>query len=332
MTITVGSQEVQGLYVGSTPVQAVYVGSTQVWPTIPPASWVRIDLPVSGYWQAICYGGNKFVAIARVSNTAAYSIDGIHWTATTMPSTADWYAVTYGNNMFVAVANDGDLGVQKAAYSTDGINWTASTLPRPRTDVWYDWRSVAYGNGKFIAISSAEVFAVSTNGTTWSAVADPTGNQYHAWTRIRYLGNRFVLTSRLVDKIWYSTDGSTWSNATLPATGEWSDVMYDGTKYIAIRGGYPAYSYDNCATWAYSGTEDTTSATFASYGGGYYCTAGNFTLPLRRSFDGISWDWAGISTSGMTMNTFGLAYGAGKHVFVTGQGTAAWYYNTGASS
>ena len=61
----------------------------------------------------MCYGSGKFVAVARDSNEAAYSIDGITWTAATLPSSASWWSVCYGSGKFVAVAYRSN----KAAYA-----------------------------------------------------------------------------------------------------------------------------------------------------------------------------------------------------------------------
>lgn len=80
-------------------------------------NWQVSSLPASANWTSVCYGAGKFVAVAKDSNIAAYSIDGINWTQTTLPTSGKWYSVCYGNGKFVAV------GSALAAYSADGINW-----------------------------------------------------------------------------------------------------------------------------------------------------------------------------------------------------------------
>jgi hypothetical protein len=91
-----------------------------------------VDAAVNTLWRP----DGKFVAVARNSNKAAYSADGINWAETTLPSSASWYSVTYGNGKFVAVVYNSN----KAAYSTDGRTWTETTLPSSG-----NWESVAYG-------------------------------------------------------------------------------------------------------------------------------------------------------------------------------------------
>ncbi|MFQ9975730.1 MAG: hypothetical protein ACLRVN_05355 [Butyricicoccus sp.] len=101
--------------------------------------WTQTTLPASRYWFSVCYGDGKFVAVAKSSNIAAYSTDGINWIQATLPARKDWFSVCYGDGKFVTVASGTDI----AAYSTDGITWTQTTLPDSAK-----WMSVCYGNGK----------------------------------------------------------------------------------------------------------------------------------------------------------------------------------------
>ena len=100
--------------------------------------WTQTTLPASRYWFSVCYGDGKFVAVAKSSNIAVYSTDGINWIQATLPARKDWFSVCYGDGKFVTVASGTDI----AAYSTDGITWTQTTLP-----VSAKWMSVCYGNG-----------------------------------------------------------------------------------------------------------------------------------------------------------------------------------------
>ena len=111
-------------------------------------------------WQSVCYGNDKFVAVASDTNYFAYSTDGINWTEGTISSTSrDWHSVCYGNGKFVAVAYDTYF-----AYSTDGITWTEGTI----SNTSRRWCSVCYGNGKFVTVADEGYFAYSTDGITWT--------------------------------------------------------------------------------------------------------------------------------------------------------------------
>ena len=55
-------------------------------------------------WYSVCYGNDKFVAVAYNSNYFAYSTDGITWTEGTISDTSrNWQSVCYGNDKYVAV-------------------------------------------------------------------------------------------------------------------------------------------------------------------------------------------------------------------------------------
>jgi uncharacterized repeat protein (TIGR02543 family) len=90
------------------------------------------DIMVYAQWKSF----PKFVAVARNSDHAAWSADGINWMTSTLPSSASWYSVTHGNGKFIAVNNTND----KAAWSANGVNWTLVTMPSKDL-----WRSVTYG-------------------------------------------------------------------------------------------------------------------------------------------------------------------------------------------
>lgn len=107
------------------------------------ASWSKITLPVSAYWQAIRFLNGKFYAIGRSAyspstgmtelDTLLYSEDGLNWTQTQLPFQGMWTDITYGNGVFIATAFY-DYTVSTATptrvgYSTDGITWTTKNVP-----------------------------------------------------------------------------------------------------------------------------------------------------------------------------------------------------------
>ena len=72
----------------------------------------------SRLWNSVCYGNDKFVAVATGTNYFAYSTDGITWTEAKISNTIrNWNSICYGNDKFVAVADSGYF-----AYSTGVLN------------------------------------------------------------------------------------------------------------------------------------------------------------------------------------------------------------------
>ena len=129
-------------------------------------------------WQCVCYGNDRFVAIASGSYSA-YSTDGINWTENSMnvDTTIGWYSICYGNGKFVAT---GIVNADcKVAYSTDGISWTEGIVfTDDSASHAYGDPKICYGNGKFIIVNyctddnkgdiADNSLSYSTDGITWT--------------------------------------------------------------------------------------------------------------------------------------------------------------------
>ena len=63
-------------------------------------NWTESTLPIQGQWTSVCYGNDKFVAVATNSDKAVYSTDGITWTECELPSVQSWTSVYYGNGKY----------------------------------------------------------------------------------------------------------------------------------------------------------------------------------------------------------------------------------------
>jgi hypothetical protein len=295
--------------------------------------------------RAIAYGNNKFVAVGYDFNSynrtssgrMAYSSDSITWTAVTDSKFDEdqILAIAWGNNKFVA---GGAYG--KMAYSSDGITWTAIT-----TTVW-DWNnggsttkshidSIAYGNNKFVAVGgnspSSKVMATSSDGITWTAVADSTFSQYEI-RAIAYGNNKFVTGGQNL-KIATSTDGITWtvekySESTL---NQIYAIAYGNNKFVAGgTHGKMAYSSDG-VTW--TAVSDSTFGNNSmsniiraiAYGNNKFVAVG-YSGKMAYSSDGITWTAVEDSKFGTT-EIYAIAYANGK--FVAGGGEGLIRYSTG---
>ena len=204
-------------------------------------TWTEGNMPSYQVCNSVCYGKDKFVAVAYNSNVFAYSTDGITWSKGTLPSTTYWHSVCYGKDKFVAVSYTSNI----FAYSLDGITWTQGTMPS--TQQWY---SVCYGKDKFVAVAyNTILFAYSLDGITWTQGALPGRAQ---WNSVCYGKDKFVAVApnNDTDVFVYSTDGITWTQGTLPVAGHWYSVCYGNNKFVAA--GYNsnifAYSLDGI-TW-----------------------------------------------------------------------------------
>ncbi|GHU73464.1 hypothetical protein FACS189450_13300 [Spirochaetia bacterium] len=128
------------------------------------------------------------------------------------------------------------------------ITWTVAERPFGNRDSYDDMniiRSVAYGGGKFVAgWNWAGKMAYSTDGVTWTAVADsPFGGSTQT---ITHGGGKFVAVG-WGGEMAYSTDGVTWTAIADRPFGDSQiyGITYGGGKFVAVG--------DKTKT-AYSGT------------------------------------------------------------------------------
>jgi outer membrane protein OmpA-like peptidoglycan-associated protein len=71
-------------------------------------TWTPRTAAVAVGWNAVVYGGGKFVAVSSSgSNRVMTSTDGITWSAHTAADASGWSSVTYGNGVYVAIATNG---------------------------------------------------------------------------------------------------------------------------------------------------------------------------------------------------------------------------------
>jgi hypothetical protein len=252
--------------------------------------------------NAITYASNKFVAGGQ-GGKMAYSSDGITWTAVADSKfvnihgvRVDINAIAYGNNKFVAVGAWG-----KMVYSSDGVTWTAvsnSTFTSSRDYIM----AIAYvsnGNAvnKFVAggrnpDNQPIQMASSSDGITWTAVADSTLSSVYA---IAY-GNGTFVAGGGDGKMAYSADGVTW---TAVADSKF-DFLNQGT---VLRLPVQAIAYGNNKV-----------------------VAVGFPGKVVYSADGITWTAVADSKFGTTQIN-AIVYGNNKFVAVGQSGKMA--YSTG---
>ncbi|MEY2879673.1 MAG: hypothetical protein RLZZ15_2053 [Verrucomicrobiota bacterium] len=281
-------------------------------------------------------------------------------------------SVAFGNGVFVAIAGTpiptatGPAVPVRITTSTDGLTWTArslnNTLFRPYVS------RVRFLNGRFVvayggqtaadfASPSANFYATSTDGVTWTNIAQPTTA---AFTELIFANGRYYNVGSAITS---SADLTTWTTHPTPLTGIFSylDIAFgngrffattngaggtvtstDGTNwtqvpFFAQLGGYRVEFLDG--TWFFysqgnnavstDGTTFTTvvrgngpggTATILAVNGRYLAPgAGNYQAGLN----GRDWATFGLTPtiSGSIFNGYvEVAFGAGRYVAV-GSGT-----------
>jgi hypothetical protein len=206
-------------------------------------------------WSDIAYGNGSFIAIAQVSSVlssyARTSNGGVTWTASSFAAGST--AIAYGAGAWVTVQGGGSRNY--AISINNGGAWTVGNLPTNDDSSNSNWVDIAYGNGRFVAIAdNAAQSAYSLNGTTWVKSVLPA---IYEWSSINYGQGVFYVTSYGSDAAsspdgvnWTVRDGAytnvtvtstakdttatTYTARTLPSTSYWTDVIWTGTRFVAI--------------------------------------------------------------------------------------------------
>ena len=286
----------------------------------------------SNVYKGVAYGNDKWVAVSSTNTDSVISTARNTWVA----GSDIWIAggatpaaqshIAYGNissvDYFVTLPTaSSDAG----AYSTDdGATWNTMTLPSTA-----NWVSIAFSGTRFMAISSVGNIAVSTNGTTWSALANlPVTSG--TWKSLVYGLNKWVAVSTGADTSAYSTDnGANWSPTTLPSSTKWTSVAYGNSRFVAVAGidsalTTAAYSLDGI-TWSSSTLPSSAQWEDVSYGQGIFHAISNDATPAAAtSKDGILWTASTLTAANNHYATvFGNAGGQPTWVTVGGSGSAA---------
>jgi len=265
----------------------------------------------------------RFVATPTSATTTSYSEDGVVWGTGTLPSENNWKALAAGEAKFVTVA----FGTNSTAYSLDGIAWTAGgNMPSVQ-----NWNSIAYGapvgsNGLFVAVAgTANAGAVSTNGTTWTAISLPVfgDSTLNEWVDIAYGKGKFVAlanSGNIVAVGTYNSITSTisWVGVIMDSVADssqkdWVSIAYGNNRFVAISStGDISYSFDT-ETWygATAASQDGSTAhnwKQIRYGQGVFFAVGDSggrdigadpvpaseTTFAATSYDGIRWTNRGL--------------------------------------
>ncbi len=274
------------------------------------ATWTLGTTPIGA--RAIAYGATRFVIIeGSFSNSFAYSTNGVTWTTGTLPANDDstesnWVDLAYGNGRYVAISDSSAM----AAYSLDGATWYKSNMPGT-----HEWTSVRYGQGVFYATTNGSIAASSPDGVTWTLRDSSVAS----------------LTITSADKDITST---TYTARTLPHAGDWSDVIWTGTKFVAVgsdvtgtgANAFAASSTDG-ETWTTVSMPETAGfdvRTVVYNGSNLYVAALYNDRDIYTSTDGVTWtaqNTNGVNNLPAARNWVDSAYGNGKFVIVANTGT-----------
>lgn len=191
----------------------------------------------------------------------------------------------------------------KVLITTDGTDWESYAVPNITmlTDC-------AYGNGVYVATDYNSVLHYSTNLTTWSQVS-PTNISSNGADTISFVNGKFWAVA--YDNVFSSSNGSTWTSATLPSACSTScKIIYTGSKYyftnMTLSSNCTVYSSSDGTTW--------TASTITSVSGGKI-VYGNNTLVINNTNKGK----VAYSTDGTNFTAVTLPHSYNNSIAFTGK-------------
>jgi hypothetical protein len=150
-----------------------------------------------------------------------------------------------------------------------------------------------------------------------------------SWVSPAFGDGQFVSVDPSTADAAYSTNGITWTEATLPASGNWVAVTYGGGEFVAITG-LGAVAYStNGITWS--------SASMPSGDSGWDSLAygnGEFVSVADQNGD-AAYSANGITWTAATIPAYGassVTYGAGNFVALGGSSPGSGMYSSNGIS
>jgi len=228
-------------------------------------------------------------------NDVWYSTDGANWTQATASAAfsarTNHSSVVFDNKMWVIGGNDGSRK-NDVWYSSDGITWTQATAEAAfpvrcgHSSVVFDNKTWVIGGAQTASGWQASNYLndawYSTDGINWTEATASADFGARGWfgcttydggsgEAIWVSGGRDATLPVHLNDVWYSTDGTTWTQAT-------------GEASFSARTSHTSVSYDS-KIWVICGADLSAGGAFTEKSDVWY------------SADGISWYPATLSAS-----------------------------------
>lgn len=324
-----------------------------LWTSPNGITWT-IRAPASLYTDHLIFGNGVFVGYNASQSTYFTSTDGIAWVSRTHSFYVGYNSPMYFlNGKFTVLRGDTSF----MGTSTDGVTWTSVQIPVSAQwaffrDGFYYWgsgstayRSTAANPLTYTAFTSP-VFSfgsqflqagditlgvsrqgggyITPDGASWTTSLVP------AWATAQiFAGGKFIALPGGSDVGYVSTDAQNWKPVKLPFAGLWTDIAYDGTKYIAITAATTGTQYISSpdgVVWTLRTFPSSILFRGIAYGAGrWVMTSDSFAW---QSADGISGWTAYQGLTGLQNSYWGKPWygeGIGFVIFsATSDGFAGW--------
>jgi hypothetical protein len=256
----------------------------------------------AGWWPAS--GSNLTgqwitTGVSAGNATASYSRAGLTWTSLTIPAGAGLtpgpyaFAAKPDGSIAVFGGTPGSSSASKYRESTDLTTWTARSSSQTDTAgvtsiAWLPFASL------FIAGHTSGKLETSPDAQTWTNRTTPFGAVSVGQVAVN--STRAVVVAINSTAAAYSTDGTTWTSATLPITGSgavvWNSVL---NKFFAFgTTGATICSSSDGVTWSASGLTGPgglATTSYAASSGRLLLSSPGQTGFLAYSTDAINWKY-----------------------------------------
>lgn len=264
-------------------------------------------------------GNGVFCAVAdeggggtTSGSMGGYSL-GTDWQAGTTPAGTRLLGIGFNPTLerFVAVGVNGSNAIVLTSNSPMSCGvWASQTLPSPST---YYLRNAASSGAMTVAVGELTVgnackIIYSTNLTSWTSATisgAPCAGGLGGFDDVLWDGTKFVAVG--TGKYATSTDGITWVAGAMPTNAFYDSIAYNGKVYVAVGS-------DGASGQSSVSTNGTTWSNYPTEGdGGNVIWAGNYFIASILNVTGFN---AMYSLDGVTWKNLKMF-----------QWSAAWAYD-----
>lgn len=276
----------------------------------PLTAWTWVTAPDQGWpINDLRFFNNTYHALASAPQSTSTKIlrstDGVTWQAQMLPPAFEGYQIAQGNDTLIVAGRDHTSTSGQIYRSTDnGVTWSLSPLSF-RGSVTY----LEFGGGYFVAFNNYDnTLRRSTNGVTWTAPVTPPAA---GMNRLIRQGSRFfAYNNGGAAKLFSSTDGNTWTESVVAASGSVKAVIYNNDLYHTWTGTAYFQSADGI-TWTQIAGSGGAYTSLLVHDGTRFVSADSSQFQLLLSTNATSWTQQAIpaSSGGATIKSLLRANG-----------------------
>lgn len=218
-------------------------------------------------WYQVAQNSAGLLVAAEAGNTAlsGTSTDGITWTSASVtldgPSAITRLVYAPALDRFVFLSSYAiNAALDTRAFSTvNGLDWNIHlAFGKFAGTVDLCWSP---GQAKFVAVSTGNTPTstyprgswTSTDGQTWTehvnALPDLFDSRAVCWSEELglYVCCAYGYNDLITNKILTSPDGEVWTERTLPISGRWVGIAWNGVVFCVVDGGFNV-SFSACTS------------------------------------------------------------------------------------